>query len=385
MLRLVVKHPHPEDAADAPAQQRQQKQRLFRDPPRTLLRAALIRAIEHERGQIDGEQIHRQKPLRRQQRAHLLLQLAQLHRGIGGQRGVVVDELDVALEAVAAGQLLHAGQQERGDGLAVDALLIRLGDGLVDGGVDDLVIHGVLLGDGVRDEHAALETQLTLDMKGRRHLGGGVQTVVDAEAGLAGIERGQLLGLIADNGHAVRLQILERQAEVENGLRARADDHDGRVRQLLEVGGDVHRRLGAAVYAADAAGGKDLDAGHGGDHHRRGDGRRAVHALGDEDSQIAAAGLGHARTGLAQIVDLLGGEARLQTALDDGDGGGHGAVVADDLLHVQRRLHVLGIGHAVGDDGTLQRDNGAALVERLLDLRGDVQITIEIHVIVPPC
>lgn len=157
MLRLVVKHPHPEDAADAPAQQRQQKQRLFRDPPRILLRAALIRAVEHERSQIDGEQIHRQKPLRRQQRVHLLLQLAQLHRGIGGQRGVVVDELDIALEAVAAGQLLHAGQQERGDGLAVDALLIRLGDGLVDGGVDDLVIHGVLLGDGVRDEHAALE------------------------------------------------------------------------------------------------------------------------------------------------------------------------------------------------------------------------------------
>ena len=134
--------------------------------------------------------------------------------------------------------------------------------------------------------------------------------------------------------------------------------------------------------AADAAGGEHGNTGHMGDHHGGGDGGGAVTAQGHQHRQITAAGLGHARAGLAQIVDLLGGQTGLHAAADDGDGGGHRAVFTDDLLHVQGRLHILGIGHAVADDGALQRHHGLAILQGLLYLRGNIQITI--HIKVPP-
>ena len=79
---------------------------------------------------------------------------------------------------------------------------------------------------------------------------------------------------------------------------------------------------------------------------------------------------------MPQIVELLGGQSGLQPPADDGDGGGHRAAVTNDLLHVQCRLHILGIGHTVGDDGALQRHNGLAGLQSLLHLRGHVQITV---------
>ena len=146
--------------------------------------------------------------------------------------------------------------------------------------------------------------------------------------------------------------------------------------QLLQVGGDVHGGLGAAVHTADAAGGEDADAGHIGNDHGGGDGGGAVRAAGNQRRQVASAGLGDAAAGLAEVFDLVTAEARLEAAADDGDRGGHGAVVADGLLDQQRGLHILGVGHAVGDDGALQRDDGLARVERGLYFGGNVKILI---------
>ena len=213
-------------------------------------------------------------------------------------------------------------------------------------------------------------------MEGLGQLLGGVQPVVHLKAGLAGIERGQLLGLIADDRHTVGLQILQGQSQVQDGLGAGAHHHHRGVRQLLQIGGDVHGGLGSAVHAADSAGGEHLDTRHGGDHHGGGHGGSAVAALRHQNGQIAAAGLGDAGAGLTQIVDLLGGQSGLQPTADDGDGGGHRTAVTNDLLHVQCRLHILGIGHTVGDDGALQRHNGLAGLQSLLHLRGHVQITV---------
>ena len=72
------------------------------------------------------------------------------------QTGVVEHELDVAFEAVASGEVLDLGEQEGGRLLAADAQAAGLVDSLVDGPVDDVGRHGVLLGDGVGDEHATL-------------------------------------------------------------------------------------------------------------------------------------------------------------------------------------------------------------------------------------
>ena len=128
--------------------------------------------------------------------------------------------------------------------------------------------------------------------------------------------------------------------------------------------------------AADAAGGEDADAGHVGDHHGGGDGAGAVLAPGHQHRQVTAAGLGDLRALLAEILDLLGGEAGLQPPADDGDGGRDGAVVPDDLLHLQGGLYVLGIGHSVGDDGGLQGHHGLARRQSGGDLGGDVKILV---------
>ena len=130
------------------------------------------------------------------------------------------------------------------------------------------------------------------------------------------------------------------------------------------------------MYAADAAGGKNIDARHVGDYHGGGDGGSAVRSASDECGQIAAAGLGDAAAGLAEVLDLLMAQTSLEAAADDGDGCGDCAVVTDGLLDKERGLNVLGIGHAVGDDGALKSDDGAAFVQRGLDFGGNVQILV---------
>ena len=126
-----------------------------------------------------------------------------------------------------------------------------------------------------------------------------------------------------------------------------------------QVGGNVHRSLGSAVNAAYAAGGEDLDAGHRGYDHGGGYRGGAVLSPGDEHRQVAAGGLGDRLPLLAEVLYLILAEACLEAAADDGDGRGHCAVVAYGLLHAQGRLHVLRIGHAVGDYGGLEGHYGA--------------------------
>ena len=261
----------------------------------------------------------------------------------------------------------------------MDALSLGLLHGLVDGLVDDVRVHGVLLRDGVGHQHAAAQAHILLDIKGFGQLRRGVDLIVHGKAALPGVEGGQLAGAVADDGHAVGLQVLQGQPQVQNGLGAGTDHHHGGVGQLLQIGGDVHGGLSPPVHAADAAGGEHGDPGHVGDNHGSGDSGGAVPALRHQHGQIPTAGLGHGRAGLAQVVDLLGREAGLQPPADDGDGGRGGAVFPDDLLHVQGRLHILGIGHAVGDDGGFQCHHGTTLVQGLLHFRGDVEILVQSH------
>ena len=176
-------------------------------------------------------------------------------------------------------------------------------------------------------------------------------------------------------------EVFQRQAQVEDGLRAGADHHDRGACQLLEVRGDVHRGLRAAVHAADAAGGEDLNAGHVGDHHRGRDGGGPVQALGHKHGQIPAGGLGHGLPGLAQVFDLLRGQTGLEPPAQNGDRRGDGAAVADDLLHVQRGLYVLRIGHPVGNDRGFQRDDGLSRRHRRFYFGIYVQIRVVVHYI----
>ncbi len=207
-------------------------------------------------------------------------------------------------------------------------------------------------------------------MAGLKHRGqllGRVHPVVHAEAGLAGVEGGQLLGAVADDGHALGFQIFQSQPQVQNGLGTGADHHHRGLAQLLQVGGDVHggfrstvhtadaaggegqpqvqNGLGtgadhhhrglaqllqvggdvhggfrSTVHTADAAGGEDGNAGHVGDDHGGGNGGSTVLAPGAQHCQVPAGGLGDGLALLAEVLDFLSGQASLQAAADDGDG-----------------------------------------------------------------
>ncbi len=89
-----------------------------------------------------------------------------------------------------------------------------------------------------------------------------------------------------------------------------------------------------------------------------------VARCGHEQRQVAPAGLGHGQALARQALDLFTREAGLQTAVDDGDGGRHSAVFTHGRFHAQRGFGVLRPGHAVADDGGLQRHHGPAVVQR---------------------
>ncbi len=76
--------------------------------------------------------------------------------------------------------------------------------------------HGVCGRDGVGHHGAARQSQLPLEAQ---RLGDGcrtLQSIINLEAALAGVEGGQLFGLIADHRHPLRLQILQSQPDIEN-------------------------------------------------------------------------------------------------------------------------------------------------------------------------
>ena len=223
------------------------------------------------------------------------------------------------------------GQQVGGDVLAAHAVGVGAGQSLVDDGAHLVEVHGELLGHRVADQHATGKAQIPLALGDLGHVGSVLGGVVHAEAALAAVEGGEVAGLEAQNGNAHGLQILQSQADVQNHLGARADHGHRGVGQLLQVGADVHGGFGAAMYAADAAGGKELDASQAGQNHGGSYGGGAGAALGQNDGQVTTAYL-HNAFALAHQLQLPGRQAHLHAAVDDGHGGGNSALGADDLL-----------------------------------------------------
>ena len=186
---------------------------------------------------------------------------------------------------------------------------------------------------------------------------------------MSGVERRQFVGLISDDGHAFGLQVLECEPEIQDRLGTGANDHDGCLRQFLEIGGDVECLLRASVHASDAAGSEDPYACHGGDDHGRRHGGSSVGLAGDKHGQVSPRRFGHREPFLTEVFDLLRRASGFQFASDDSDSGGHGSVLTDRLLHPERRLHVLRVRHAVRDDSGLQRHYRFAGLQRRLHFR----------------
>ena len=126
------------------------------------------------------------------------------------------------------------------------------------------------------------------------------------------------------------------------------------------------------MHAADSAGGEDPNAGLGGDADRPGDGRRAIAAIRQDGRQVAPARLEHAaRAGEALQQRVV--EPDLDSPAGQTDRGGNGAGGAHRLFQGARGFQVSRVGQAMGDHRRLECDDRAALVERGLDLRADVE------------
>ena len=82
------------------------------------------------------------------------------------------------------------------------------------------------------------------------------------------------LRAIADDDHAERLESLDRRVQIEDRLRAGADDDDWRAGELGEIGRFIELRL--AMHAADSAGREHADRRQRHQRQRSRDGRRTV-------------------------------------------------------------------------------------------------------------
>ena len=111
------------------------------------------------------------------------------------------------------------------------------------------------------------------------------------------------------------------------------------------------------MYATDPPGDKNADARHICDAHGSSHGGGSDQFFAEYIGHIPEADL-PCIGGLTEAFYLSGGQSHAAFPVQDGNGGGYGALVAYFLFNLQGRFHVLRPGHAVGDDGGFERHYG---------------------------
>ena len=193
----------------------------------------------------------------------------------------------------------------------MDALGLAFCNGLINGCIDGVQRHSVFLGNGIGNQHTAGETQIVLNFESLGQFRRRVDPIIHLEAGLTGVESGELLCAIADHRHTLGLQILQSQAQIQNRLRTGTNHHHGSLPQFFQIGGDVHGGFCTPVHTANAAGSKHTDTGHMGNDHGGGNGGSTVLAPGTQNRQVPAGSLGNGLTLFAEIFNLFIGETGL--------------------------------------------------------------------------
>ena len=130
--------------------------------------------------------------------------------------------------------------------------------------------------------------------------------------------------------------------------------------------------LAAAMDAADAAGGEDLDAGQRRRDHRGRDGRAAPARLPKGRRQVLARDLGDVAR-LGERLELVRAEADPDPSIVRGDRGRHGTSGTDRGFGGTRRPQILGPRQAVRGDRGLEGHDGASRLEGLPDLGGQAE------------
>ena len=268
----------------------------------------------------------------------------------GGEASVGPDERDVGRQRGAAGGLADAGEQEWGDRLGGDALGLGGGEGAADVRAP-WSAAGISASAGIglatswppgRPRRARMRWARAIAAGSSRRSGAGRPLSRDQKAGSASWPKA-----ITGTPRVSSTSRVFGRSRI--ALAPEATTVTGVSASSIEVGGDVEARLGAAVHAADAAGGEDLDAGQAGADHRGGNGGGAGPAFGECHGEVGARELADVRGG-GEGGEAVGVEADADGAVHHRDRRRGGAEGADLRLNGAGGFDVRRRGHPVGDD-----------------------------------
>lgn len=85
--------------------------------------------------------------------------------------------------------------------------------------------------------------------------------------------------------------------------------------------------------------------------------------LGHDNSKVASRSLDSLPPHLGKVSDLLLRKADLDLAIKNGNRRWGGTIIPHDLLDSDSGFKVGRVGHAMGDDGTLEGDEGLLLLQ----------------------
>ena len=191
-----------------------------------------------------------------------------------------------------------------------------------------------------------------------------------------------VVGPVADKRHPHGLQNLTRSRQIEDQFRTGTDNRHRRVRQLEQIGRDIHAGLTAAMHPANAARGENVDTGAFGKDHRcrhrcRAKRRRARHA-GERNGKIAPRQLCHTAC-RGQPPHLVSGKSGMRQPVKNRHRRRHRAGGADTSLGRLCHLDILRMRQAMADQGRFKRHQRAALTARGGNLCRHPEFKIGIH------
>ena len=217
----------------------------------------------------------------------------------------------------------------------------------------------VVFRDWVRDKLTAGQSEARAAQVGLRDLSRIIHPQRCLVRRRAAPERGKTVLTAGNHRYAVSFENLQRLGHVQDRLGARRDNRDGCLRQFEQVCRDIEAGFRAAVHAADAAGRKDVDTGKMCADHGGGDRRRAG-ATGCVAGGKVGARQFRDPFRLGKGFELVRFKSDVQTSRNDRNGRGRDIHLPQIVFDLSCDFEILREGHAMGDDGAFQRDNGAA-------------------------
>ncbi len=233
------------------------------------------------------------------------------------------------------------------------------------------------LGHRIGYDRPALEAEPPAGGEGGGNLRGLVDAIIHGVAAVRCVERGETIGSVADDRDSHRLEVLEGASQVEDGLRPRGNHRDRRAGELLQVCRDVPGGLSPAVNPADTAGCEHTDSAEVRTDHGPGHRRCRGHPPGNRDAEVPPARL-YDIIPLGQAGEVIVCEPDLDAPVDEGDGGRRCSGLANGSLEQSGRLEVLRMGHAVCDDGRLERDDAPPVAACVGHLFGHIEKRVDI-------